>query len=138
LFGVGAETSKIALDPESQVITPITIGQTKSASITVQNTGGFPLKYFIPGYDTKGVSDNWPAAYQKYGYKLRTSYVTDPNPITNQFVDIKTTGVEITSQIMTDKTWATVDMGFDFPYYDKVMKTIYVSQKGFTAFDNTL
>jgi hypothetical protein len=138
LFGVGAETSKIALTPESQVKTPLTIGQTVSADITVQNIGGFPLKYFIPGYDTKGVSDNWPTSYQKYGYKLRTSYVTDPNPITNQFVDIKTTGVDITSQILTDKTWATIDMGFDFPYYNKVMKTIYVAQKGFTAFDNAL
>lgn len=142
LFGVGAETSKIALTPESQVTTPLAIGQTVSADITVQNIGGYPLKYFIPGYDTKGVSDNWPAPYQKYGYKQRTSNVpvSDPNYIAYPavFNDIKTTGVDITSQVMTDRTWATVDIGFDFPYYDKVMKTIYVAQKGYTAFDNTI
>lgn len=142
LFGVGAETSKIVLSPEVQVTTPLTIGQSVAADITVHNTGGFPLKYFIPGYDTKGVSDNWPAPYQKYGYKQRTSNVpvSDPNYIAYPavFNDIKTTGVDITSQVMTDRTWATVDIGFDFPYYDKVMKTIYVAQKGYTAFDNTI
>jgi subtilisin family serine protease len=128
LFGVGAETTKIALTPESQVKTPIAIGQTVSADITVQNIGGYPLKYFIPGYDTKGVSDNWPTTYQKYGYKQRTAiYTTDPISL-GVFQDIKTTGVDITSQILTDRTWATVDIGFDFPYYGKMMKTIYVAQ----------
>jgi len=138
LFGVGAETSKITVTPESQVKTPLTIGQTVSADVTVQNTGGFPLKYFIPGYDTKGVSDNWPSTYHKYGYKLRTSYAADPNPITNGFVDIKTTGTDITQHLMTSTTYYTLAMGFDFPYYDKVMDTIYISQRGFTTFDNSV
>jgi hypothetical protein len=29
-------------------------------------------------------------------------------------------------------------MGFDFPYYDKVMDTIYIAQKGYTTFDNSI
>lgn len=137
LFGVGAQTSQIDLNPLTQVVTPITIGQTKSASITVSNIGGFPLKYFIPGFDTKGVSDNWPTTYQKYGYKQRTAnYVSDVSLGT--FQDIKTTGVDITSQLLVDEVYFTLDMGFDFPYYDKVMKTIYVAQKGFTTFSNAV
>jgi hypothetical protein len=138
LFGVGAETSKIALTPESQVKTPLAIGQTVTADVTVQNTGAYPLKYFIPGFDTKGVSDNWPSAYHKYGYKFRTNYATDANPIAYSFQDIKTTGVDITSSLMSDRVYYTLDMGFDFPYYDKVMNTIYIAQKGFTTFDNTV
>jgi subtilisin family serine protease len=138
LFGVGAETSKIGVTPDTQMITPITIGQTVSADITVQNTGGFPLKYFVPGFDTKGVSNNWPSAYHKYGYIFRTNYATDPNPITNGFQDIKTTGVDITNSLLVGTVYYTLDMGFDFPYYGKTMKTIYIANKGFTTFDNSI
>lgn len=138
LFGVGAATSKIVITPETRNRTGLNLGDTVKANILVQNTGAYPLKYFIPGYDTKGVSDNWPSKYHKYGYKYRTSYATDPNPITYNFQDIKTTGVEITNQLLTTRTYATVDIGFDFPYYDKIMNTIYVAGRGFTTFDNSV
>jgi subtilisin family serine protease len=138
LFGVGAETSKIAVTPDTQSKTPLAIGESTSATVTVQNTGAFPLKYFIPGFDTKGVSDNWPSAYHKYGYRFRTNFATDPNPIAYTFQNIKTTGIDITSSILTDRTYHTIDIGFDFPYYGKAMKTIYVAQKGFTTFDNSM
>lgn len=138
LFGVGAETSKIVITPETQTKSGITIGNNVSADILVQNTGAYPLKYFIPGYDTKGVSNNWPTKYHKYGYRYRTSYANDPNPIAFNFQDIKSTGVEITQQLLTYRTYAAIDIGFNFPYYDKVMNTIYVAQKGFTTFDNSV
>jgi subtilisin family serine protease len=138
LFGVGAETSKITVTPEIQTKTPLAIGQTAYADVVVQNSGAFPLKYFIPGYDTKGVSDNWPSAYHTYGYRLRTSYVTDPNPLTNNFQDIKTTGVDITRDLSTSSKYYELDMGFDFPYYGTTQKKIYIAQKGFTTFDNSV
>lgn len=137
LYGVGAETSKIAVTPDTQTKTPVAIGQAVSADITVQNTGGFPLKYFVPGFDTKGISANWPSAYHKYGYMFRTS--TDAtNPLTNGFVDIKATGVDITSSLLVGTDYYTLDMGFNFPYYGKTMKTIYIANKGFTTFDNSI
>ncbi len=114
LFGVGAETSKITITPETQTKSGLTIGNNVSADILVQNTGAYPLKYFIPGYDNKGVSNNWPTSYHKYGYRYRTSYATDPNPIVYNFQDIKSTGVEITQQILTYRTYAAIDIGFNF------------------------
>jgi len=138
LFGVGVETSKIDITPLTQTVDNITIGDEISANITVSNTGAYPLKYFIPGFDSKGVSTNWPTEYHSYGYKQRSNRVTEANPIAYEFNDIKTTGVEITSEINTNFKYATINLGFDFPYYGQNMQTLYVAKGGFTTFDNSV
>lgn len=138
LFGVGAATSELTLTPVSQSVNDLTIGDVVDAQITVENTGEYPLKYFIPGYDVKGISDNWPTDYHSYGYKIRTSYAGDSNPITYDFQDISGTGIDITDPLRDDGAYVAVDMGFDFPYYSEVMNTLYVAQKGFTTFDNSV
>lgn len=138
LFGVGVETSKIEITPETQTLDNITIGDEVSASITVSNTGAYPLKYFIPGFDSKGISINWPTNYHSYGYKQRSNRATELNPITYEFNDIKATGVEITSEINTSYKYATVNLGFDFPFYGQNMQTLYVAKGGFTTFDNSV
>jgi subtilisin family serine protease len=138
LFGVGAATSELSLTPESQLIDDVAIGDVINAQITVENTGDYPLKYFIPGYDSKGISDNWPTDYHTYGYKQRTSYTSESNPIDYEFQDISSTGIDVTSPLKDDGAYATVDIGFDFPYYGQAMSTLYVAQKGFTTFDNSI
>ena len=60
----------------------------QAATITVENTGAYPLKYFIPGFDTKGVSENWPTSYHSYGYKLRSNNPSETTPIAYAFQDI--------------------------------------------------
>lgn len=137
LAGVGAETSTIAISPASQVVNHVTIGDEILTQVTVQNTGSYPLKYFIPGFDNTGISEDWPFAYHAYGYSLRTNHGDDPNPIDNEFQDIAATGVKITSQLRSD-TYYALDMGFEFPFYGDKMKTIYIAQKGFTVFDNSV
>jgi subtilisin family serine protease len=138
LFGVGAETAKIAVTPESQVVDNLAIGDEISAKITVENKGVFPLKYFVPGYDTKGVSENWPSDYHNYGYTLRSNYAIVSNPIGYEFEDISGTGVNITKTFFDDASYVPVDMGFQFPYYGEMMQTLYISKKGFTVFDNNV
>ncbi len=138
LFAVGAETSKIVVTPETQTMNDITIGDIVTTQVTVENNGAYPLKYFIPGFDSKGVSTNWPTDYHSYGYKVRSNQSTESNPIPYAFQDIKTTGVDVTSQINSDFKYYTLDMGFDFPYYGQKMQTLYIAQKGFTTFDNTV
>jgi len=138
LFGVGAETSKIEISPLTQTADNITIGDEITANITVSNTGAYPLKYFIPGFDSKGVSTNWPTKYHKYGYTQKSNRITEANPIAYEFNDIKTTGIDITSQINTSFKYATINLGFDFPYYGQNMQTLYVAKGGFTTFDNTV
>ena len=138
LFGLGAETSRISLAPEDQMIPNITLGDVVNAQITVQNDGAYPLKYFIPGYDEKGISDSWPSDYHTYGYKKRTSYGTETNPIAYEYQDISSTGVDISNALRDDGAYYTLDMGFEFPYYGENMSVIYIAQKGFTAFDNSV
>jgi subtilisin family serine protease len=138
LTGVGAETSKISLSPESQPFNGVTIGDGVTAHITVENTGGYPLKYFIPGHDSKGISESWPTPYHKYGYAVRSNSPGESNPIVYDFYDISSTGVEITSSLMKDNVYVELDMGFDFPYYGQLMNKIFIAQKGFTTFDDSV
>ncbi|MFN8208970.1 MAG: S8 family serine peptidase [Bacteroidales bacterium] len=138
LFGAGIETSVISVTPSTQVKSGLAIGDQVQAQITVSNTGKFPLKYFIPGFDTKGVSNNWPETYHKYGYKIRSNNPSESNPLPYEFQDISTTGVNITSAIKSDFKYYTLNLGFDFPYYNRVMHTIYIANKGFTTFDNSV
>jgi len=138
LFGMGAETSHIVIAPETQTKNDVGIGDEVSATITVQNQGAYPLKYFVPGFDTKGVSNNWPGSYHAYGYNVRTNSVEEPNPLPYEFEDISGTGIDITSELNTQYEYYAVDMGFDFPYYSRIMNKLYVAQKGFTTFDDSV
>ncbi|MEP2771515.1 MAG: S8 family serine peptidase [Fulvivirga sp.] len=138
LFGVGAETSEITVDPLSQTIADVALGDEVNAQLTIENTGGYPLKYFIPGWDNKGVSDSWPSDYHTYGYKFRTNYGSESSPLSYDFQDISATGIDITDQLLDNGVYVTVDMGFNFPYYGESMDTIYIAQKGFTTFDDTV
>lgn len=138
LFGVGVETSKIKVTPPTQSINNITIGDVVTASVTIENEGAYPLKYFVPGFDTKGISSNWPSTYHSYGYKLRTNYPSESNPVDYSFQDISTTGVNISDELNDSYSYYTLDMGFEFPFYAEKMSTIYIAQKGFTVFDNSV
>ncbi len=138
LYGVGTETSEMTISPQAQTISGLTIGDGVNASVTVENTGGYPLEYFIPGYDEKGISDNWPTEYHSYGYNIVSSDVSEADPIAYDFIDISATGVEITDIVKNRHDWATVDMGFNFPYYNDVFDTLYVGWAGFTAFSDSV
>lgn len=136
LFGLGVLTSKIDVTPSTQIVNNVAIGDEVNATVTVKNTGAYPLKYFIPGYDDQGVSQDWPSDYHSYGYTFKTNYASDPNPIAYQFQDIKSTGTKITG--LRDDTYFTLDMGFQFPYYGQLLETLYIAEKGFTVFDNSV
>lgn len=138
LFGVGTETSKMLLTPVSQTIDNIKLGDEVQAEITVENTGAYPLKYFIPGYDYKGISANWPSKFHSYGYQVRTNSPSESNPLPYQFQDISTTGTKITEHFKLQNWYFEVDMGFEFPYYGQKMKKLYVAKRGFTTFDKTV
>lgn len=138
LFGVGSETAQLVLTPEIQTINNIAIGDVVNAQVTVENTGAYPLKYFVPGFDEKGVSENWPSDYHSYGYKVRSNYASESNPISYSFQDISTTGTNITDYLLDSYTYHEVDLGFEFPYYGQNQTKIYIAQKGFTVFDNSV
>ncbi|TPG31851.1 S8 family serine peptidase [Flavobacterium pectinovorum] len=138
LFGVSSEPAKIVVDPMTQLIDNVSLGDQVTASVTVKNEGQAALKYFIPKYDQSGTIDTWEGEYHKYGYKYRTSNASEISPLTYQFQDISGTGTDITKYFKAESNrYFPVEMGFDFPYYNEKMKTLYISYQGFTTFDDT-
>lgn len=139
LFGVSTEPAKIEVTPMTQMIDNVTIGDQVTATVTVENKGKAALKYFIPNYDTTGISESWKGEVHKYGYKFRTNKPTETSPLTYEFTDISGTGTDITNYFKSDDNrYYEVPMGFDFPYYTKKMETLYISHQGFTTFDKSV
>ncbi|MET0944412.1 MAG: S8 family serine peptidase, partial [Flavobacterium sp.] len=56
LFGVCSEPAKIVVDPMTQLVDNVALGDQVTASVTVKNEGQAALKYFIPTYDQSGTS----------------------------------------------------------------------------------
>lgn len=137
LFGVSTAPAELTIDPETQLVDNITIGDQVNASITVENSGASALQYFVPGYDESGVSDDWEEDFHSYGYKFRTSYVDETNPISFDFQDISSTGTNITDYFRQESNrYYSIDMGFNFPYYTDQMTELFISSRGFTVFDD--
>lgn len=139
LFGVGTEPGKISVTPISQSIDNIKIGDQVNAKIKIENIGQASLKYFIPKFDNANFSQNWPSNYNKFGYKLLSNRPGETSTINYEFNDISTTGKNITNYFISDANrYFAVDMGFDFPFYDKKMNKIFISHQGFTTFDDSV
>ena len=139
LFGVSSEPAKIVVDPMTQLIDNVALGDKVTASITVKNEGKAALKYFVPKYDQSGTSDTWEGGYHKYGYKYRTSLASETAPIAYDYQDISGTGTDITNYFKADAyRYYPVEMGFDFPYYAQKMQKLFIGYKGFTTFDDTI
>lgn len=139
LFGVGAETSKIEIAPVSETKDNLAIGAIIEREVTVKNIGSYPLKYFIPGFDQQGISEDWPADYHSYGYAIYSNNPelgTDNPAVTYQFNDISATGTDITSHFVGNN-YKEVPFGFSFPYYNTFQDKIYITKLGFTTFDNS-
>ncbi|MGL2988423.1 S8 family serine peptidase [Flavobacterium sp. RSSA_27] len=139
LFGVSTAPAKVEVTPMTQLVDNIVLGDQVKATVTVENKGQAALKYFVPNYDQSGIAANWKGDYHKYGYKFRSNEPTETTPVAYEYTDISSTGTDITNYFKADKNrFFPVEMGFEFPYYTKKMKTLYVSHKGFTAFDNSI
>lgn len=138
MFGVGAETSEIEITPATQTIANITIGDEVESTVTIKNNGGFPLKYFIPGFDVQGISTDWPTPYHSYGYVVRSNVgdIGADASLIYHFTDISSTGTDITDNFI-DNHYKEVPFGFDFPYYGEIQEKIYITKNGFATFDNT-
>lgn len=102
-------------------------GESKTATITVKNTGQYPLQYVFSRYSDatlEGVDAH------KFGYSYESNiggsddFSYDGNPeIVNE--------TDITSQF-NDYTWqsSAIDLGFQFPFYGTNYTQIYVNTRG--------
>ena len=127
----------VASVPAQQSVTPDVYeagdlkvgGEDKIATITIKNTGNYPLQYVFPKFSSEKIVGS-KARVHKFGYTTVSnvagdeSFEYEPAP---ELADEK----DITSQFTNDN-WQSgpIKVGFKFPFYGKDYDEIYVSSYG--------
>ena len=127
----------VASIPAQQSVTPDVYeagdlkvgGEDKIATITIKNTGNYPLQYVFPKFSSEKIVGS-KARVHKFGYTTVSnvagdeSFEYEPAP---ELADEK----DITSQFTNDN-WQSgpIKVGFKFPFYGKDYDEIYVSSYG--------
>ena len=127
----------VASIPAQQSVTPDVYeagdlkvgGEDKTATITIKNTGNYPLQYVFPKFSSEKIVGST-AKVHKFGYTTISnvagdeSFEYEPAP---ELADEK----DITSQFTNDN-WQSgpIKVGFKFPFYGKDYDEIYVSSYG--------
>lgn len=127
----------VASVPAKQTVTPDVYeagdlkvgGEDKTATITIKNTGNYPLQYVFPKFSSEKIVGST-AKVHKFGYTTISnvagdeSFKYEPAP---ELADEK----DITSQF-TNNNWQSgpIKVGFKFPFYGKDYDEIYVSSYG--------
>lgn len=128
--GVASVPAKQSVTPKSYDAGDLKVGgEDKTATITIQNTGNYPLQYVFPKFSSEKIVGST-AKVHKFGYTTISnvagdeSFEYEPAP---ELADEK----DITSQFTNDN-WQSgpIKVGFKFPFYGKDYDEIYVSSYG--------
>ncbi|MCH4822746.1 S8 family serine peptidase [Gramella lutea] len=128
VFGVGTEPAQIEADPAVVNFSDLSVGENAQASITLKNTGKYPLQYGFPAFaDDVSHIENLPENVQRF------PYVMEKMPYDGyEFNDISTSGTEVTEFFITNSfsEFFEVDLGFDFPYFGNSVNSLYITKRG--------
>ena len=128
--GVASVPAKQSVTPESYDAGDLKVGgEDKTATITIKNTGNYPLQYVFPKFSSEKIVGST-AKVHKFGYTTISnvagdeSFEYEPAP---ELADEK----DITS-LFTNDNWQSgpIKVGFKFPFYGKDYDEIYVSSYG--------
>ena len=127
----------VASVPAKQTVTPDVYeagdlkvgGEDKTATITIKNTGNYPLQYVFPKFSSEKIVGST-AKVHKFGYTTISNVAGDESfkyEAAPELADEK----DITSQF-TNNNWQSgpIKVGFKFPFYGKDYDEIYVSSYG--------
>ena len=127
----------VASIPAQQSVTPDVYeagdlkvgGEDKTATITIKNTGNYPLQYVFPKFSSEKIVGST-AKVHKFGYTTISNVAGDESfkyEAAPELADEK----DITSQF-TNNNWQSgpIKVGFKFPFYGKDYDEIYVSSYG--------
>lgn len=125
---------EIAVTPDALTLTT-DCGTNLSQTLTVNNAGNEPLTFSIEPNDWFDLADLETETTAEIGYQYKSK--TDYDEVEYDWVDI-TNDPEATHQDFTyylDKTdFYTVELPFEFPFYGKKYKTMYIYNVGFVSF----
>ena len=128
--GVASVPAKQSVTPDVYEAGDLKVGgEDKTATITIKNTGNYPLQYVFPKFSSEKIVGST-AKVHKFGYTTISNVADDesfeyePAP---ELADEK----DITSQFTNDN-WQSgpIKVGFKFPFYGKDYEQIYVSSYG--------
>ena len=128
--GVASVPAKQSVTPDVYEAGDLKVGgEGKTATITIKNTGNYPLQYVFPKFSSEKIVGST-AKVHKFGYTTISnvagdeSFEYEPAP---ELADEK----DITSQFTNDN-WQSgpIKVGFKFPFYGKDYDEIYVSSYG--------
>ena len=128
--GVASVPAKQSVTPDVYEAGDLKVGgEDKTATITIKNTGNYPLQYVFPKFSSEKIVGST-AKVHKFGYTTISNVADDesfeyePAP---ELADEK----DITSQFTNDN-WQSgpIKVGFKFPFYGKDYDEIYVSSYG--------
>lgn len=128
--GVASIPAQQSVTPESYDASDLKVGgEDKTATITIKNTGNYPLQYVFPKFSSEKIVGS-KARVHKFGYTTVSNVAGDESfeyePVP-ELADEK----DITSQFTNDN-WQSgpIKVGFKFPFYGKDYDEIYVSSYG--------
>ena len=128
--GVASVPAKQSVTPDVYEAGDLKVGgEDKTATITIKNTGNYPLQYVFPKFSSEKIVGST-AKVHMFGYTTISnvagdeSFEYEPAP---ELADEK----DITSQFTNDN-WQSgpIKVGFKFPFYGKDYDEIYVSSYG--------
>ncbi|WP_158281393.1 S8 family serine peptidase [Sediminitomix flava] len=137
LFGVGTAPTEITVSPAVQTLEPMAIGDQATTTFTITNTGEYPLQYSIPAYTEGDATSSNGDLIHKFGYSYENSTI-EGSELVFEWEDISQTGTEITEFFHVthpDYTYYEVDLGFDFPFYNEVVRTWNLTRFGLMTID---
>ncbi len=133
-FGVGALPSEISVSPVMQQLPALTVGDTTSATVTITNTGEYPLEFAIPAF-SENIQIEGLDNVHKYGYTLASNVNGDT---TAQYTwnDISTVGTDVSEYFVDIRNkYLEVDLGFEFPFYGQKVGKMNLTRYGALALD---
>lgn len=128
--GVASATSNLELNKSEFDLGDLKVGgETKTATVTLKNTGEYPLQYVFPKFSSAKI-DGSTTRVHKFGYTLKSNvggddtFKYEPAP---ELAD----ETDITSQFNSNN-WQSgaVKLGFKFPFYGKEYDQVYISAYG--------
>ena len=135
--GTATEPAKISISPSDNINIGdlnLTTGEEKTVTFTINNDGKYPLQYVMPKFSTETFDGIASSNTHRFGYVWQSNlYGSDAVPYEGmpELLD----AVDITRQFADyDYFSDAIDIGFDFPFYGKNYKKIYVSSLGTLSF----
>ncbi len=128
--GVASATANLELADSEFDLGDLKVGgETKTATVTLKNTGEYPLQYVFPKYSSTSI-DGSTGQVHKFGYTTLSNVAGD-NSFDYEPAPELADEQDITSQFTNDN-WQSgpIKVGFKFPFYGKDYEQVYVSSYG--------